>query len=229
MAKNIKWIQVDNDTQVSIAISTSSKPAHPNLSGLVENDAGFDFGDFYYGTCNDSVTINSASNDNFIFQLSDAEYIADIVAHTNIFVERWKEDVYTQENNIRSYELKPYDDTAYAAGAGYKYDAAIAFINNGTANAGLTTEANARGISVTALANKIKTNHEAFVTKDAKISGVRGLLYDRICSIGVNTTSVSTALASYAGIHTNEIIGTATTSEVSFYQPDSMESRLRIL
>ena len=227
MAKQIKWMKVDADTQVSIAIaSPAAGPANPNLTDLTEQ---FDWGVWSYGTCADSVTINSASNDNFIFEISDAEYIADIVAHTNIYVERWKEEVYTQENNIRSYELKPYDDTAYAAGAGYKYDAAIAFLNNGTANAGLTTEANARGISVTALANKIKTNHEAFVTKEAKISGVRGLLYDRICSIGVNTTSVNAALASYAGIHTNEIIGTATTSEVPFYQPYGMESRLRIL
>ena len=226
MAKNIKWIQVDVDTQVSIAITKSTKYAHPSLSGLVEQ---FDYGDFFYGTCDDSVGITSALNDNYIFEISDADYIADITEKTNDYVEKWKKEVYTQENNIRSYRLIPYDHTAYAAGAGYKYDAAIAFINNGTANAGLTTEANARGISVSALANKIKTNHEAFVTQEAQISGVRGFLYDRICSIGINSTSVTTALASYAGIHTNEIIGTATTSEVPFYQPFGMESRIRIL
>ena len=82
----------------------------------------------------------------------------------------------------------------------------MAFISNGTANAGLTTEATVRGVTVTALANKIKTNHEAYITKDAKISGLRGLLYDRIDGImaGIDTSTVAKALESYAGIHTEE-------------------------
>ena len=227
MAKNIKWIQVDSQTGVSLAIEKSGNgPVHPNLTGLVEQ---FDYGDFFYGTCDDGVTINSASNDNYIFEISDADYIADITQKTTNIVNIWKEDIYNQENNIRAYELSPYDDTAYAAGAGYKYDAAIAFINNGTANAGLTTEANARGISVSALATKIKNNHEAFVTKEAQIAGVRGLIYDRICSIGINSTSVDTALASYTGISTDEVVGTGTTFEVPFYKPSGMDTRLKIL
>ena len=228
MAKNIKWIQVDSHTGVSLAIEKSGNGGvHPSLSGLVEQ---FDYGDWFYGTCDDSVGITSASNDNYIFEISDADYIADITQKTTNIVNIWKEDIYNQENNIRAYELSPYDDTAYAAGAGYKYDAAIAFINNGTANAGLTTEANARGISVSALATKIKNNHEAFVTKEAQIAGVRGLIYDRICSIGINSTSVDTALASYTGISTDEVlVGAGTTFDVPYYKPSGMDARLSIV
>tara|TARA_R100001463_G_scaffold92379_1_gene147133 strand:- start:1277 stop:1960 length:684 start_codon:yes stop_codon:yes gene_type:complete len=227
MAKNIKWIQVDSDTQVSIAITKSkSGPANPNLTDLVEQ---FDWGQYKYGTCADSVTINSASNDNFIFEISDADYIADIKGKIEEYVREWKTEAYVKEKELRTVQFEDYDTTVYSAGSGYKYDAAVAFLSSATANAGLTTEATARGISVTALANKIKTNHESFITKEAQISGLRGMLYDRIASIGINSTSVSTALASYAGIHTNEVVGTATTAEVPFYKPDGLSDRFSAL
>ena len=224
MAKNIKWIKVDSVTGVSEATTQAKNGAvNPNLSGLVET---FDWGQYKYGTADDSVTVDPS---NHIHEITDAEYITDISGKIAAFVREWKTVVYEQEIELRKKELGTYADSVYASAAGYKYDAAVAFISSATPNAGLTTEAFYRGCTVSTLANKIKTNHEAFVTKEAKIAGVRGLLYDRICSIGINTTSVSTALASYAGIHTNEIIGTATTSEVPFYQPYGMESRLRIL
>ncbi len=205
MAKQIKWRQVDDATQVSIAIAhPDTGPANPKLTDLEQH---FDMDAWRYGTCADSVTINSASNDNFIFEISDADYIADIKSKIETQVKTWKEEVYEYEKEVRSGKLSTYHDTSYTAGAGYKYDAAVAFLSSGTANAGLTTEANLRGISVTALANKIKTNHEEFIIKDAQISGLRGMLCDRIDSIGINTSSVTAALASYAGIHTEEKLG----------------------
>ena len=173
MAKNIKWIQVDADTQVSTAIAKPVAGAtNPNLTDLVEQ---FDWGQYKYGTCADSVTINSASNDNFIFEISDADYIADIKSKTDTTVEEWKVTVYEHEKELRKEQLGDYSDSVYAAGAGYKYNAATAFLSSATANAGLTTEANIRGISVTALANKIKAKHEEFITKDAQIAGLRGM------------------------------------------------------
>ena len=227
MAKNIKWIQVDAGTQVSVAIAKPKEgAANPNLTDLVEQ---FDWGQYKYGTGADSVTINSASNDNFIFEISDADYIADIKGKIEETVREWKVTVYEQEKEVRKQQLSDYSDSVYASASGYKYDAATAFLSSATANAGLTTEATLRGISVTALANKIKTNHEAYITKDAQISGLRGLLYDRIASIGINSTSVSTALASYAGIHTNEVVGTATTVEVPFYKPDGLTNRFEVI
>ena len=230
MAKNIKWIQVDADTQVSTAITKPRAGAtNPNLTDLVEQ---FDWGQYKYGTCADSVTINSASNDNFIFEISDADYIADIKGKIEETVREWKVTVYEQEKEVRKQQLGDYADSVYASGAGYKYDAAVAFISSATANAGLTTEATIRGITVSALANKIKTNHEAYITKDAQISGLRGLLYDRIANIGINSTSVATALASHAGIHTNETVtnvGAGITHEVGFYNPTGLSQRFEAL
>ena len=228
MAKQIKWIQVDADTQVSTAITKAkSGAANPNLTDLVQQ---FDWGEWKYGTCADSVTINTDSNNNFIFEISDADYIADIKGKIEEYVREWKVSAYKQEKHTRSLHLSTYDGTAYAAGVS-KYDAAVAFISSATANAGLTTEANLRGISVTALANKIKTNHEAFVTKDAQISGIRGMIYDRIASIGINSTSVATALASYAGIHTEETVtnvGLGITHEVNYYNPSGIRNRFKV-
>ena len=230
MAKNIKWIQVDADTQVSTAITKSKAgPTNPNLTDLVEQ---FDWGQYKYGTCADSVTINSASNDNFIFEISDADYIADIKGKIEETVREWKVTVYEQEKELRKQQLGDYADSVYASGSGYKYEAAKAFLSSATANAGLTTEATVRGVTVTVLANKIKTNHEAYITKDAQISGLRGLLYDRIANIGINSTSVATALASHAGIHTNETVtnvGAGITHEVGFYNPAGLSQRFEAL
>ena len=230
MAKNIKWIQVDADTQVSTAITKpKAGAANPNLTDLVEQ---FDWGQYKYGTVADSVTINSASNDNFIFEISDADYIADIKGKIEETVREWKVTVYEQEKELRKQQLSGYSDSVYASAAGYKYDAAVAFISSATANAGLTTEATIRGITVSALATKIKANHEAYITKDAQISGLRGLLYDRIANIGINSTSVATALASHAGIHTNETVtnvGAGITHEVGFYNPSGLSNRFEAL
>ena len=230
MAKNIKWIQVDADTQVSTAIAKPVAGAtNPNLTDLVEQ---FDWGQYRYGTCADSVTINSASNDNFIFEISDADYIADIKGKIEETVREWKVTVYEQEKELRKKQLSDYSDSVYASASGYKYEAAKAFLSSATANAGLTTEATVRGVTVTVLANKIKTNHEAYITKDAQISGLRGLLYDRIANIGINSTSVATALASHAGIHTNETVtnvGAGITHEVGFYNPSGLSNRFEAL
>ena len=230
MAKNIKWIQVDADTQVSTAIAkTKAGATNPNLTDLVEQ---FDWGQYRYGTCADSVTINSASNDNFIFEISDADYIADIKGKIEETVREWKVTVYEQEKELRKQQLSDYSDSVYASASGYKYEAAKAFLSSATANAGLTTEATLRGVTVTVLANKIKTNHEAYITKDAQISGLRGLLYDRIANIGINSTSVATALASHAGIHTNETVtnvGAGITHEVGFYNPSGLSNRFEAL
>ena len=230
MAKNIKWIQVDAGTQVSVAIAHPKEgAANPNLTDLVEQ---FDWGQYKYGTVADSVTINSASNDNFIFEISDADYIADIKGKIEETVREWKVTVYEQEKELRKQKLGTYADSVFASGSGYKYEAAKAFLSSATANAGLTTEATVRGCTVTTLSNKIKTNHENYITLDAQIAGLRGLLYDRIANIGINSTSVTTALASHAGIHTNETVtnvGAGITHEVGFYNPAGLSQRFEAL
>ena len=201
---------------------------NPNLSGLQEQ---FDWGQYHYGTADDSV---STDDSNHIHEITDAEWISDITGKIQEFVREWKVVVYEQELDLRKKELGTYADSVYASASGYKYDAAVAFISSATPNAGLTTEAFYRGTTVNTVATKIKANHEAYITKDAKISGLRGLLYDRIDGIlaGIDTSTVAKALESYAGIHTSEKVGERTmgignTEDVNagFYNPNDLSNR----
>jgi len=228
MAKNIKWIKVDSVTGVSEAsVKSTNGAVHPNLSGLTEQ---FDWGQYYYGTADDSVTVDPS---NHIHEITDAEYITDIHGKIDEFVRTWKTVVYENEIALRKQELGTYADSVYASASGYKYDAAVAFISSATPNTGLTTEAFYRGTTVGTLAAKIKTNHEAYITKEAKIAGLRGMLYDRIDGIlaGIDTSTVAKALESYAGIHTSEKIGEVTVGistedvEVGFYKPEGLSER----
>ena len=234
MAKNIKWIKVDSVTGVSEAITQPTNGAvKPNLSGLTTT---FDWGQYQYGTADDSV---STDDSNHIHEITDAEYITDITGKIDEFVRTWKTVVYEKELDLRKKELGTYADSVYASASGYKYDAAVAFISSATPNAGLTTEAFYRGTTVSTLANKIKTNHEAYITKEAKIAGVRGLISDRIDGIlaGIDTSTVTKALESYAGIHTEEKVGTRLTGigtetediNVGYYNPSGLEDRYKYL
>ena len=230
MAKNIKWIKVDSVTGVSEANTKATNGAvNPNLSGLTQT---FDWGQYMYGTADDSVTVDPS---NHIHEITDGEWIADIKGKIDEFVREWKTIVYEQELELRKKELGTYADSVYASTSGYKYDAATAFISSATPNTGLTTEAFYRGITVSTLANKIKANHEAYITKEAKIAGVRGLYTDRIDGIlaGIDTSTVAKSLESLAGIHTNEKIGTRDIDreegtedvEVGFYNPNGLSTR----
>ena len=232
MAKNIKWIKVDSVTGVSEATNKPTNGAvNPNLSGLTES---FQWGQYHYGTADDGV---STDDSNHIHEISDAEYITDITGKIDEFVRTWKTLVYQKEIDLRKRELGTYADSVYASASGYKYDAAVAFISSATPNAGLTTEAFYRGTTVSTLANKIKTNHEAYLTKEAKIAGVRGLYSDRIDGIlaGIDTSTVAKALESIAGIHTEEKIGEITTEvgtedvNSGFYNPTGLPERYEYL
>mgnify|MGYP003133623697 CR=1 FL=1 len=228
MAKNIKWIKVDSVTGVSEATTKPTNGSvNPNLSGLTES---FQWGQYQYGTADDSVTVDPS---NHIHEITDAEWITDITGKIEEHVREWKTVVYEREIDLRKAELGTYADSVYASAAGYKYDAAVAFISSATPNAGLTTEAFYRGTTVGTLAAKIKTNHEAYITKEAKITGLRGLYSDRIDGIlaGIDTSTVAKALESYAGIHTSEKIGTRTVSDetrdvnVGYYNPFELTNR----
>ena len=230
MAKNIKWIKVDSVTGVSEANAKPTNGAvNPNLSGLTET---FDWGQYKYGTADDSVTVDPS---NHIHEITDAEWITDIYGKIDEFVRTWKVVAYEKELDLRKEQLGTYADSVYASAAGYKYDAAVAFISSATPNAGLTTEAFYRGTTVGTLAAKIKTNHEAYITKEAKITGLRGLYSDRIDGIiaGIDTSTVAKALESHAGIHTSEKIGTRSTGigtetedvNAGFYNPTDLITR----
>ena len=229
MAKNIKWIKIDSVTGVSEAITPAKNGAtNPNLSGLSQT---FDWGQYQYGTADDSI---STDDSNHIHEITDAEWITDITGKIDEHVREWKKVVYEKEIDLRKKELGTYADSVYASASGYKYDAAVAFISSATPNAGLTTEAFYRGTTVGTLAAKIKTNHEAYITKEAKITGLRGLYSDRIDGImaGIDTSTVAKALESYAGIHTSEKVGERTLGigntedvEAGFYNPNGLSER----
>ncbi len=231
MAKNIKWIKVDSVTGVSEA-TTKAKNGAVHPTGL---NATFDWGQYYYGTADDSFSTDDSNN---IHEITDGEWIADIKGKIEEFVRTWKTVVYENEVGLRKKELGTYADSVYASASGYKYEAATAFLSSATANAGLTTEAFYRGTTVNTVATKIKANHEAYITKDAKISGLRGLLFDRIDGIlaGIDTSTVAKALESYAGIHTEEKIGTRLTGigtetadvEVGYYNPGGLIQRYEL-
>ena len=226
-------MKVDSVTGVSHMVAKSENGLMaPNLSGLV--DGNFDWNDFTYGTCDDSVT---ADPSNFIIELTDDQWISDIEEKGNYLLGNWKIELYQAEKELRNEEFGTYGESVYAAGSGYKYNVAVEFLNNGTANAGLTTEANLRGISVTALATKIKNNHEDFITKEAQIAGLRGMMYDRINAVAINTTSVTNAINSFVGLHTDEIIALdptgmgASTVEIRahYYNANGFADRYRFL
>ena len=232
MAKNIKWIKVDSVTGVSEANAKATNGSvNPNLSGLTEQ---FEWGQYHYGTADDSVSVDPS---NHIHEITDAEWITDIYGKIDEFVREWKVVAYETELDLRKQELGTYADSVYASASGYKYDAAVAFISSATPNAGLTTEAFYRGTTVGTLAAKIKTNHEAYITKEAKITGLRGLYTDRIDGIiaGIDTSTVAKALESYAGIHTSEKVGERTIGistedvNVGYYNPNDLSTRYEFL
>ena len=225
MAKNIKWIKVDSVTGVSEATTKPTNgTVNPNLSGLSES---FQWGQYHYGTADDSV---SANDSNSIHEITDGEWIADIKGKIEEYVREWKTVVYERERELRKRELGTYADSVNASASGYKYEAATAFLSSATPNAGLTTEAFYRGTTVNTVATKIKTNHETYITKEAKIAGVRGLYSDRIDGIlvGIDTSTVTKALESLAGIHTSEKVGVDPLNEdvnVGFYNPYDLSVR----
>ena len=216
-------------TGVSEATTKAKNGAvNPNLSGLTET---FDWGQYKYGTADDSV---STDDSNHIHEITDAQWITDITGKINEFVREWKVVAYERELDLRKEQLGTYADSVYASASGYKYDAAVAFISSATPNAGLTTEAFYRGTTVGTLAAKIKANHEAYITKEAKITGLRGLYTDRIDGIiaGIDTSTVAKALESLAGIHTEEKIGERTMGigntedvNVGHYNPNGLTDR----
>ena len=130
MAKNIKWMKVDSVTGISHMVAKSENGLmDPDLSGLTSG--GFDWNDFEYGTCDDSVT---ADPSNFIIELTDEQWISDIQEKANYQLGCWKADIYKAEKDLRNEHLGTYGESAYAAGAGYKYDAAVELSGNQVAD-----------------------------------------------------------------------------------------------
>lgn len=219
--KIFKFYKVDGETGISVAIQRSrGGPCWPNLPGL---NAIFDFNGFNYAYVDDSAV---AEPDNYIFEITEQEFGADIEAKTNQYLAEYKALVYPNEKALREQVFGKYDATASIAGV-YKYEEALRLIQDDIPSADITAEATARGISEIELAEKIIENHEAFRLKDAQIAGLRGKMLDRL---NMYTFDANDPLGSWTElVGRTEVVGHSQsggpnpeTTEVksSYYYPD---------
>jgi hypothetical protein len=135
--------------------------------------------------------------DKHFFVLTFEEYANELKDHVMYQVNNEKNTLYEQENNFRSSTFTPYHNTASVAGI-YKYEQAKALIADSNATATeVRAEATARGVDVTAMANRIIQNHESFRTKEAKIAGIRGKMQDRLNAYTFDLTDPEASLTEY--------------------------------
>lgn len=172
--KIFKFRQVDAKTGISVAIERPREgPTLPTLPGM---NVIFDLNYFFYAYVDDTAEENP---DNYIFEITEEELIADTEAKTNQYLAMYKADAYKEEIDLRNQVFGKYHDTATSSGI-YKYDEAVKFLADGTPSADITTEATVRGVTETEIAERIVINHEAFRTKEAQIAGLRGKILDRL-------------------------------------------------
>lgn len=172
--KIFKFYKVDGETGISVAIQNApGGPCFPNLPGLVEI---FDYNGFFYASVDD---IAVADPDNYIFEITEEEFAADVEEKTNQFLADYKALVYPNEKALRELVFGKYDATASIAGL-YKYNEAVKLIADGTPSVDIAAEASARGVTELELAEKIVINHEKFRADDAVIAGLRGKILDRL-------------------------------------------------
>lgn len=173
--KIFKFRQVDAKTGISVAIERPKEgPTNPALPGLVEI---FDEYNYYkYAHVDDSAV---ADPENFIFEITESELVADVQGKVNDTLAYWKDLGYKNEKELRQLVFGKYDDTATSSGI-YKYNEAVKFLTDGTPSLDISTEASVRGVTETQIAERIVVNHEAFRVKEAKIAGLRGKILDRL-------------------------------------------------
>jgi len=203
--KFFKFQKVDSVTGKSIALERSIiGPCNPNLDNIGQV---YQFNGWDYATADDTA---SADTDNYIFEITEAEYIQVFKEAFDSLKTRNTSEAYAQEKALRITQFSKYGDTASIAGV-YKYDLAKSYVADNSADAGaVATEATARGLSTLAMATKIVTNHEAFRTTEAKIAGLRGKIIDRNAGLTFNGSSLADALASWTEITKQEKIGERT-------------------
>jgi hypothetical protein len=197
--KIFKFRQVDAKTGISLEIEKSKEgPTNPSFPGLVEI---FDLDNFRYATVDDTAVANP---ENYIFEISEEEFIADVEIKVSRYLEMWKRDIYENEKTLRNQVFGKYADTATSSGI-YKYQEALNYLNDGTSSAVLSAEAESRGITVNEIATRIVENHEAFRIKEAKIAGIRGKILDRLEAYTFDATD---ALGSWKELaERKEVIG----------------------
>ncbi len=213
--KIFKFRQVDAKTGISVAIEKPKEgPTNPSLPGLVEV---FDFNNYRYANVDDTATEDP---ENFIFEITEEEFTADVESKVNQYVEMWEGQLYENEKALRTQEFGKYADNATSSGI-YKYEEALKYLDTGVASVELTAEATARGVDVEAIADRIIANHQAFRLKEAKIAGLRGKILDRLNAYAFDATD---ALGSWKElVERKEVIGQRPDGEdveVGYYTPE---------
>jgi len=173
--KIFKFRKVDDKTGVSVEIEKPREgPANPKLPGL---DVTFVSRGWTYANVSDEA---EAAPDNYIYEITQEEFDADVKDATDNLLAEKKEQAYSQELEFRKAQFGKYHETATIAGI-YKYEQAKAYIADNTVEAAeVAAEATARGLTTLEMANKIVTNHESFRAKEAKLAGLRGKITDRL-------------------------------------------------
>lgn len=199
--KYFKYTQISQETGISWAIAQPySGPSNPPLPGLQEITTLYN-SVYRLGAVDDTATPNP---DNHCWELSSSELADELERHIEYHMSRTKQQIYTEEYNLRSSIFNKYHDTASIAGV-YKYEQAKQLKADPTAAApDVRTEATARNVDALVLADRIIANHEDFRTKEAKIAGIRGKLLDRLNSFVFNREN---PMASYLDFISTEKIG----------------------
>lgn len=176
--KYFKFTQISGETGISWVIAQpASGPCYPPLPGL-NNIIQLNYAPLYYiGEASDDAVPNP---DNHCYEISFEERALELKKIVDVEIARTLDRIYDEEKEARRFIFNKYDESAVIAGV-YKYQEAKQLLQDAQAAApNIRQEASVRGLDVLVLANRIVSNHEAFQSKEAKISGIRGKMLDRL-------------------------------------------------
>lgn len=227
--KYFKFHQVDSETDVSVEIEPSlNGPTHPQIEG---RKVLFEYNGFFYALVSDNAVENK---DNYIFELTEEEFLIDATDKIGQIKYNYSVSLYESEISLREKIFGKYHQTASTAGI-YKYEEAKNFLENSVESTVINLEAQMRGLTSTEMSQKIIQNHEYFRENDAKISGLRGKILDRIESFVLDETNPADSIIEFQYkpeiIHTKEAVADGLIPEqvVINYYSGELETRWEYL
>jgi hypothetical protein len=191
--KYVKFKMVDSVTGISVYKQDSANgPVLPNLGDIYNLFTSFDMY-WYYGEVNDDAPFDP---ENFIFELTFEEYKNEIAYLISSLQSAGIDNAYEQEKKLRLDIFGKYHESATIAGI-QKYQEAVDFLDGKEASSTLQIESAARGVDILTLSQKIVNNHDKFRETDAKLSGLRGMIVDRIKSFSFDPENPYQSLLRY--------------------------------
>jgi hypothetical protein len=221
--KYFKFTMIDAKTGISINRETSLEgPVLPPIASLEVLFQDTAISEFWYGRSDSAEATDNPENQTWEISLSDFSKIIEITIQRSI--NRHRDNLYVAEKEAREVILGKYHATASLAGI-YKYEQAVAYLNDPTViGFELSTEATIRGLSIQDMAAKIKTNHESFRLKEVTISGIRGMLLDRLNSYIYNGNG--DPWVAYQDYLRSEQVGT--TTEINYENGEIVEKEVPV-